>query len=150
MATLLGRQELDARVEFRSFSFQESDESVVPVPFPDDFQWGVFLQAHVRRFDLFSVRVHGLPTGAAPATCDGSQCPARGRQRHVGREQMVRWPLPAAAIPPPGRVGPGVAARGEGGAPGGQSALLRPIGAPLAGWPGSPALPRSPARKATP
>ncbi|MFB7260710.1 hypothetical protein ACFCXH_00885 [Streptomyces nojiriensis] len=54
MATLLGRQELDARVEFRGFAFQESDESAVPVAFPDDFQWGVFLQAHVRRFDLFS------------------------------------------------------------------------------------------------
>ncbi|MGW3324853.1 hypothetical protein [Streptomyces virginiae] len=54
VARLLGRQEFDARVEFRGFAFQESDESVVPVPFPDDFQWGVFLQAHVRRFDLFS------------------------------------------------------------------------------------------------
>ncbi|MBT2539746.1 hypothetical protein J7E99_03235 [Streptomyces sp. ISL-44] len=54
MAILLGEQELDARVEFRAFGFQESDDSVVPVPFPDDFRWGVFLQEHVRRFDLFS------------------------------------------------------------------------------------------------
>ncbi|MEU9233499.1 hypothetical protein [Streptomyces subrutilus] len=54
MATLLGQQELEARVEFRSFGFQESDDSVVPVPFPDDFQWGVFLYGHVRRFDVFS------------------------------------------------------------------------------------------------
>ncbi|MFG2987484.1 hypothetical protein ACGFYQ_40815 [Streptomyces sp. NPDC048258] len=54
MATLLGQQELDARVEFRGFGFQESDDSLVPVPFPDDFRWGVFLQEHVRRFDLFS------------------------------------------------------------------------------------------------
>ncbi|MFF4849467.1 hypothetical protein [Streptomyces sp. NPDC001194] len=54
MATLLGEQVLEARVEFRSFGFQESDDSVVPVPFPDDFRWGVFLQEHVRRFDLFS------------------------------------------------------------------------------------------------
>ncbi|WP_234435790.1 hypothetical protein [Streptomyces sp. NRRL F-2747] len=51
---LLGEQELDARVEFRSFGFQESDESVVPVPFPDESSWGVFLQQHVRRFDVFS------------------------------------------------------------------------------------------------
>ncbi|OEJ35209.1 hypothetical protein [Streptomyces subrutilus] len=54
MAVLLGQQDLDVRVEFRSFGFQESDDSVVPVPFPDDFQWGVFLQGHVRRFDVFS------------------------------------------------------------------------------------------------
>ncbi|MFG2487942.1 hypothetical protein ACGFSI_35000 [Streptomyces virginiae] len=54
MATLLGQQELDARVEFRAFGFQESDESVVPVPFPDDFNRGVFLSPHVRRFDVFS------------------------------------------------------------------------------------------------
>lgn len=51
---MLGEQELDARVEFRSFGFQESDDSTVPVPFPDDFRWGVFLQEHVRRFDVFS------------------------------------------------------------------------------------------------
>lgn len=37
---LLGEQELDARVEFRSFGFQESDDSVVPVPFPDESSWG--------------------------------------------------------------------------------------------------------------
>ncbi|MEU4730793.1 hypothetical protein [Streptomyces sp. NPDC023588] len=54
MARLLGQQELDARVEFRAFGFQESDDSVVPVPFPDDFDWGVFLQERVRRFDVFS------------------------------------------------------------------------------------------------
>ncbi|MFD0271374.1 hypothetical protein ACFVGY_33115 [Streptomyces sp. NPDC127106] len=54
MAVLLGEQELEGRVEFRSLGFQESDDSVVPVPFPDDFAWGVFLQEHVRRFDVFS------------------------------------------------------------------------------------------------
>ncbi|MFE4634876.1 hypothetical protein ACFRJ1_16085 [Streptomyces sp. NPDC056773] len=54
MATLLGQQALDAEVAFRSFGFQESDDSAVPVPYPDGFEWGVFLQPHVRRFDLFS------------------------------------------------------------------------------------------------
>ncbi|MEV0992722.1 hypothetical protein [Streptomyces sp. NPDC049949] len=54
MAVLLGQQELDARVEYRAFGFQESDDSAVPVPFPDDFDWGVFLQERVRRFDVFS------------------------------------------------------------------------------------------------
>ncbi|KOU18306.1 hypothetical protein ADK52_30875 [Streptomyces sp. WM6372] len=51
---MLGRQELDARVEYRTFGFQESDDGVVPVPFPDGSGWGVFLQEHVRRFDVFS------------------------------------------------------------------------------------------------
>ncbi|MER6781925.1 MULTISPECIES: hypothetical protein [unclassified Streptomyces] len=54
MAVLRGQQELDARVEHRAFGFQESDDSAVPVPFPDDFDWGVFLQERVRRFDVFS------------------------------------------------------------------------------------------------
>ncbi|KOY53529.1 hypothetical protein [Streptomyces sp. XY332] len=54
MAVMLWQQELDAWVEFRAFGFQESDDSVVPVPFPDDFDWGVFLQERVRRFDVFS------------------------------------------------------------------------------------------------
>ncbi|MFJ3174329.1 hypothetical protein ACIPJK_26570 [Streptomyces roseus] len=51
---LLGEQELDVRVEFRSFGFQESDDAAVPVPFPDESSWGVFLQGHLRRFDVFS------------------------------------------------------------------------------------------------
>ncbi|MFD7629525.1 hypothetical protein ACFV7Q_26445 [Streptomyces sp. NPDC059851] len=54
MATLMSEQHLDARVEFHSFAFQESDDSVVPVPFPGDFRWGVFLQEHLHRFDLYS------------------------------------------------------------------------------------------------
>ncbi|MFB7784856.1 hypothetical protein ACFY0N_39015 [Streptomyces vinaceus] len=51
---MLGEQELDAPVEFRSFGFQESDDAVVPVPFPNESSWGVILQGHVRRFDVFS------------------------------------------------------------------------------------------------
>ncbi|MFD7030278.1 hypothetical protein ACFWAR_19785 [Streptomyces sp. NPDC059917] len=54
MAALVGQQVLDAEVAFRAFGFQESDDSVVPVLFPNGFEWGVFLQEHVRRFDLFS------------------------------------------------------------------------------------------------
>ncbi|MFJ2825934.1 hypothetical protein ACIO7M_33235 [Streptomyces toxytricini] len=54
VARLVRQHELDVRVEFRGFGFQESDDALVPVPFPDDLQWGVFLQGHVRRFDLFS------------------------------------------------------------------------------------------------
>lgn len=54
MATLMDQQKVDAGVAFRSFGFQESDDSLVPVPYPDGFEWGVFLQPHVRRFDLFS------------------------------------------------------------------------------------------------
>lgn len=54
MATLVGNQRLDAEVAFRSFGFQESDDNLVPVPYPDGFEWGVFLQPYVRRFDLFS------------------------------------------------------------------------------------------------
>ncbi|MFF4267482.1 hypothetical protein [Streptomyces virginiae] len=51
MATLLGRQEFDSRVEFRGFPFQESDDSVATVP--GRLSVGRVLQAHTLRFDLF-------------------------------------------------------------------------------------------------
>ncbi|MFI8963065.1 hypothetical protein ACIGO8_13185 [Streptomyces sp. NPDC053493] len=54
MPELLHQQLLDVEVAFRGFGFQESDDSAVPVPFGDDYEWGVFLQGHERRFDLFS------------------------------------------------------------------------------------------------
>ncbi|MET9422192.1 hypothetical protein ABZY06_15880 [Streptomyces sp. NPDC006540] len=54
MAELLRQEQLDVEVAFRGFGFQESDDSAVPVPFGDDYEWGVFLNQHVRRFDLFS------------------------------------------------------------------------------------------------
>ncbi|MET8508510.1 hypothetical protein ABZV60_28310 [Streptomyces sp. NPDC004787] len=51
----LVRQELvNVEVAFRAFGFQESDDAAVPVPFGENFQWGVFLQGHERRLDLFS------------------------------------------------------------------------------------------------
>ncbi|MCM2422844.1 hypothetical protein [Streptomyces sp. RKAG293] len=54
MAHLLRRELLPVEVAFRGFGFQESDDSAVPVPFGDGYEWGVFLSQHVRRFDLFS------------------------------------------------------------------------------------------------
>ncbi|MFF8604102.1 hypothetical protein ACF065_33925 [Streptomyces sp. NPDC015232] len=54
MPELLHQEHLDVEVAFRGFGFQESDDSAVPVPFGDGYEWGVFLQQHERRFDLFS------------------------------------------------------------------------------------------------
>ncbi|MFI9583743.1 hypothetical protein ACIHCQ_18250 [Streptomyces sp. NPDC052236] len=54
MADLLRHQLLDVEVDFRGFGFQELDDSAVPVRFGDGYEWGVFLNQHVRRFDLFS------------------------------------------------------------------------------------------------
>ncbi|MFJ3906402.1 hypothetical protein [Streptomyces sp. NPDC090025] len=54
MPELLHEQLLDVEVAFRGFGFQESDDTVVPVPFGDGQEWGSFLQEYSRRFDLFS------------------------------------------------------------------------------------------------
>ncbi|MFE5300364.1 hypothetical protein [Streptomyces sp. NPDC056632] len=54
MPEILQQQLLDVEVAFRGFGFQESDDTVVPVAFGDDYEWGVFLAQHARRFDLFS------------------------------------------------------------------------------------------------
>ncbi|MCC0097630.1 hypothetical protein K7B10_23170 [Streptomyces flavotricini] len=91
VAALLGEQVLDARVEFRSFGFQESDESVVPVPFPDDFRWGVFLQEHVRRFDLFSAG-HTHTASVTARVWDGEPDAAEGvweERAEIGYESVT-------------------------------------------------------------
>ncbi|BAU82817.1 hypothetical protein SLA_1879 [Streptomyces laurentii] len=54
MPDVLHQELLEIEVAFRGFGFQESDDSAVPVPFGDEYEWGVFLREHVRRFDLFS------------------------------------------------------------------------------------------------
>ncbi|MFF3775772.1 hypothetical protein [Streptomyces sp. NPDC002232] len=54
MSEVLLKELLDVEVAFRGFGFQESDDNAVPVPFGDDFEWGVFLRQHERRFDFFS------------------------------------------------------------------------------------------------
>lgn len=54
MAHLIKRLHLDADVGFHSFSFQESDDAALPVPYPDDFAFGTFLSAHPGRVDIYS------------------------------------------------------------------------------------------------
>ncbi|MGW1765552.1 hypothetical protein ACWCQL_15950 [Streptomyces sp. NPDC002073] len=74
---MLRQQELLARVEYNSFGFQESDDSVVPVPFPDAFEDGVFLQEHVHRFDVFSAG-HTHRAAVTVRVWDGEPAPAGG------------------------------------------------------------------------
>lgn len=54
MAELVRQQNLDADVEYHGFGFQESDDADLPIPFPDDFAGGVFLNAFPGRLDLYS------------------------------------------------------------------------------------------------
>ncbi|MFF3312831.1 hypothetical protein [Streptomyces sp. NPDC002952] len=54
MAELVRQLHLDADVGYHGFGFQESDDSDLPVPFPDDFAQGVFLNAFPGRLDIYS------------------------------------------------------------------------------------------------
>ncbi|MGV9499418.1 hypothetical protein [Streptomyces sp. XY006] len=54
MAKIVRRRHLDADVEYHGFGFQESDDGDLPVPFPDDFAQGVFLNAFPGRLDIYS------------------------------------------------------------------------------------------------
>jgi hypothetical protein len=54
MAELVRRQHLNADVGYHAFALQESDDADLPVPFPDGFQRGVFLNAFPGRLDLYS------------------------------------------------------------------------------------------------
>lgn len=54
MAHLIRQYEIDAAVAYHGFCFQESDDGDVPVPFPDDYRFGMFLNAFPGRLDVFS------------------------------------------------------------------------------------------------
>jgi hypothetical protein len=54
MAERVRQQHLDADVGYHGFGFQESDDGDLPVPFPDDFAQGVFLNAFPGRLDIYS------------------------------------------------------------------------------------------------
>ncbi|MGW3852696.1 hypothetical protein [Streptomyces fagopyri] len=54
MAELVRRQHVDAYVGYHAFGLQESDDADLPVPFPDDFDFDVFLGAHPGRLDITS------------------------------------------------------------------------------------------------
>ncbi|MGW0549175.1 hypothetical protein [Streptomyces altiplanensis] len=54
VAQLVRRQRGDAYVGYFAFGLQDYDDAALPVPFPDDFQRGVFLGAHPGRLDITS------------------------------------------------------------------------------------------------
>jgi hypothetical protein len=54
MAELVRQQHLHADVDYHGFGLQESDDADLPVPFPDDFARGAFLNAFPGRLDIYS------------------------------------------------------------------------------------------------
>lgn len=54
MAELVRQQHLDVDVAYHGFGLQESDDGDLPVPFPDDFTHGAFLNDFPGRLDIFS------------------------------------------------------------------------------------------------
>lgn len=54
MARLVRKQQVKADVAYHAFGLQESDDGDLPVPFPDDFEQGVFLNAFPGRLDIYS------------------------------------------------------------------------------------------------
>ncbi|GAA2722013.1 MULTISPECIES: hypothetical protein [Streptomyces] len=47
-------QDLEVRVEFHSFSIQEDDDLKVPIPYPDNSEYRVFLKSFPMRLDFGS------------------------------------------------------------------------------------------------
>ncbi|MFI1472228.1 hypothetical protein [Streptomyces wuyuanensis] len=54
MAQLVRQQQVDAYVGYHAFGLQESDDADLPVPFPDEFDFGAFLSARPGRLDITS------------------------------------------------------------------------------------------------
>ncbi|GAA1530776.1 hypothetical protein GCM10009730_45070 [Streptomyces albidochromogenes] len=52
VARLVRRQQVDAYVGYFAFGLQDSDDAALPVPFPDDFDRGVFLGIRPGRLDI--------------------------------------------------------------------------------------------------
>ncbi|WP_372410623.1 hypothetical protein [Streptomyces luteireticuli] len=74
MAQRLSRQEFDVLVSYHGFGMQESDESFVPVEYPDDTELGIFLQAFQGRLDLSSA-AHTHIAPLAVEVWDGPPAP---------------------------------------------------------------------------
>lgn len=76
MAVLLRQQHIDADVGYHGFGLQESDDGDLPIPFPDDFAQGVFLNAFPGRLDIYSAgHTH---TAAVDVEVWDGQPPAQG------------------------------------------------------------------------
>ncbi|MGW2393917.1 hypothetical protein ACWCYK_31165 [Streptomyces lydicamycinicus] len=54
MAQLVRRQELRVRVAYHSFALQESDDASLAVPYPDESEFGKFLNVFPGRLDFYS------------------------------------------------------------------------------------------------
>ncbi|PLW65314.1 hypothetical protein C0036_27190 [Streptomyces sp. DJ] len=54
MASLEQRLHVEADVGYHAFALQESDDAELPVPFPDDFRQGLFLNSFPGRLDFYS------------------------------------------------------------------------------------------------
>ncbi len=54
MAQLVRQQRVDAYVGHHAFGLQESDDGELPMPFPDDYESGVFLNGFPGRLDFYS------------------------------------------------------------------------------------------------
>ncbi|MEU7038295.1 hypothetical protein ABZ958_32145 [Streptomyces sp. NPDC046237] len=104
---------MDVEVAFRGFGFQESDDTVVPVPFGDGYEWGVFLKEHERSFDLLSaghthtatmeVSVWDFEPLAAEAT--GMNVARSTSRRPAGRRCVDDGSRPVGPSGPTGEVG---------------------------------------------
>ncbi len=54
VAQLVRQQRVNADVGYHSFALQESDDGELPMPFPDDYESGVFLNGFPGRLDFYS------------------------------------------------------------------------------------------------
>ncbi|MFE6127014.1 hypothetical protein ACFQ6Q_01875 [Streptomyces sp. NPDC056437] len=54
MAQVVRQQLVEAYVGYHAFGLQESDDADLPVAFPDEFDFSVFLSAHPGRLDITS------------------------------------------------------------------------------------------------
>ncbi|MEU6521996.1 hypothetical protein ABZ892_03920 [Streptomyces sp. NPDC046924] len=54
MTELVQRLHLEADVGYHAFALQESDDGDLPVPFPDDYEQGVFMNGFPGRLDFYS------------------------------------------------------------------------------------------------
>ncbi|REK84644.1 hypothetical protein DY245_42030 [Streptomyces inhibens] len=88
MARLVRQQELQVRVAYHSFALQESDDASLAVPYPDESEFGKYLNVFPGRLDFYSAG-HTHTATVAVQVWDGPPPAADADEKWEESEEAV-------------------------------------------------------------
>lgn len=87
MAQLVRRQQLRVRVAYHGFALQESDDASLAVPYPDETEFGTYLNVFPGRLDFYSAG-HTHTAAVVVEVWDGLP-EARAKEKWEEQEEVV-------------------------------------------------------------